>query len=65
MVIGTLRVHTFLARALIDLGSTYSFVSVTFASLFGMPIDNMDFDLHVATPLGDFVMVKKCIKIFV
>ena len=59
VVIGTLRVHTFLARALIDLGSTYSFVSITFASLLDMPIDNMDFDLHIATYLVDFVMVNK------
>ena len=26
-----------------------------------MPIDNMDFDLFVATPLGDFVVVNKII----
>ena len=27
-----------------------------------MPIDNMDFDLFVATPLGDFVVVNKIIR---
>ena len=57
VVTSTLRIHTLFARALIDLGSTHSFVSVSFAGLLGMPIDNMDFDLFVATPLGDFVMV--------
>ena len=57
VVRGTLRIHTLFARALIDPGSTYSFVFISFAGLFGMPIDNMNFDLFVATPLGDFVMV--------
>ena len=27
-----------------------------------MPIDNMDFDLFVATPLGDFVVVNKILR---
>ena len=57
VVKSALWIHTLFARALIDLGSTHSFVSVSFAGLLGMPIDNMDFDLFVATPLGDFVMV--------
>ena len=51
---GTLRIHTLFAKALIDPSSTHSFVSVSFSGLLGMPIDNMDFDLFVATPLGDF-----------
>ncbi|RVX00506.1 Transposon Ty3-G Gag-Pol polyprotein [Vitis vinifera] len=62
VVIGTLRIHTLFARALIDPGSTHSFVSVSFAGLLGMPIDNMDFDLFVATPLGDSVVVNKTIR---
>ena len=59
---GTLRIHTLFARALIDPGSTHSFVSVSFAGLLGMPIDNIDFDLFVATPLGDSVVVNKIIR---
>ena len=51
VVIDTLRIHTLFARALIDPGSTHFFVSVFFAGLLGMLIDNMDFDLFVATPL--------------
>ena len=51
----TFRIHTLFARALIDPRSTHSFVSVSFAGLSGMPTDNMDFDLFVATPLGDSV----------
>ncbi|RVW36739.1 Retrovirus-related Pol polyprotein from transposon 297 [Vitis vinifera] len=58
----TLRIHTLFAKALIDHGSTHSFVSVSFTSLLGMPIDNMDFDLFVATPLGDSVVVNKTIR---
>ncbi|KAL6349222.1 hypothetical protein AAG906_033878 [Vitis piasezkii] len=48
--------------ALIDPGSTHSFVSISFAGLLGMPIDNRDFDLFVATPLGDFVVVNKILR---
>ena len=59
VVIGTLRIHTLFSRALIDPGSTHSFVFVSFAGLLGMPIDSMDFDLFVATPLGDSVVVDK------
>ncbi|RVW89663.1 RNA-directed DNA polymerase-like [Vitis vinifera] len=58
----TLRIHTLFAKALIDPGSTHSFVSVSFAGLLGMSIDNMDFDLFVATPLGDFVVVNKILR---
>ena len=62
VVRGTLRIHTLFARALIDPGSTYSFVFISFAGLFGMPIDNMNFDLFVATPLGDSVVLNKIIR---
>ncbi|RVW15572.1 Retrovirus-related Pol polyprotein from transposon 17.6 [Vitis vinifera] len=62
VVTGTLRIHTLFARALINPGSTHSFVSISFAGLLGMPIDNIDFDLFVATPLGDSVVVDKIIR---
>ena len=65
VVIGTLQIHTLFARALIDPGSTHSFVSVSFAGLLGMPIDNMNFDLFVATPLRDSVVVNKYLEIVV
>ena len=35
VVTGTFRIHTLFFRALIDLGSTHSFVSVFFAGLLG------------------------------
>ena len=62
VVTGTLRIHTLFARALIDPISTHSFVSVSFVGLLGMLIDNMNFDLFVATPLGDSVVVNKIIR---
>ena len=42
----------------------HSFVSVSFAGLLGMSIDNMDFDLFVATPLGESVVVSKILRDF-
>ena len=40
----------------------HSFVFVSFVGLLGMSFDNMDFDLFVATPLGDFVVVNKILR---
>ena len=62
VVAGTLQIHTLFARALIDLGSTHSFVSVSFARLLGMLIDNMDFDLFIATPLGESFVVNQILR---
>ena len=62
VVAGTLRIHTLFARALIDPGSTHSFVSVSFAGLLGLSIDNMDFYLFVATPLGESVVVNQMLR---
>ena len=35
---------------------------ISFACLLGMLIDNMEFDLFVAPPLGDFVVVNKILR---
>ncbi|KAL6323506.1 hypothetical protein AAG906_039083 [Vitis piasezkii] len=64
VVTSTLRIHTLFSRALIDPGSTHSFVFISFPGFLGMLIDNMDFDLFVATPLGDFVVVNKILRDF-
>ena len=45
-----------------DPSLTYLFVSVSFAALLGMPIANMDFDLIIATHVGDSVMTSKMLK---
>ena len=64
VVTSTLPIHTLFARALIDPRSTHSFVSIYFASLLGMHISPMNFDLIVVTPMGDSIvtsrMLKKC-----
>ncbi|RVX22738.1 Retrovirus-related Pol polyprotein from transposon 17.6 [Vitis vinifera] len=58
----TLRIHTLFARVLIDPGSTHSFVSVSFAGLLGLPVASMDFDLIVATPMGDSVVASRMLR---
>ena len=47
---------------MIDPGSTHSFVSVSFAGLLDMHVTIMDFNLIVATPMGDFVVDSKMLK---
>ena len=51
-----------LERALIDPGSTHTFVSVSFVSLLGMLVPSMDFDLIVATPMGVSVVTNKVLR---
>ena len=63
VVTGTLQIHTLFARVLIDPGSTHSFISISFVGLLGMSIDNRNFDLFVAIPLGDFVVVNKILRV--
>ena len=62
VVVGILRIHTLFARALINPDSIHFFVSVSFTGLLAMSIDNMDFDLYVATPLGEYVVVNKTLR---
>ena len=62
VVIGILQIHTLFARTLIDPSSTHSFISISFVGLLGMSIDNRNFDLFVAIPLGDFVVFNKILR---
>ena len=62
VVTSTLRIHTLFARVLIYPGSTHSFVSVYFVGLLDIHVTTMDFDLIVATPMGDSVMASKMLK---
>ena len=62
VVIGTRRIHTLFVRVLIDPGSMHSFVSVSFAGLLDMNVTTMDFDLIVATLMGDYVVAHKMLK---
>ena len=65
VVTGTLRIHTLFARVLIDPGSTHSFVSVSFASLLGLPVASMDFDLIVATLVGDSIVASRMLRNYI
>ena len=58
MVTGTIRIHTSFTRAF-DLGLTHFFVSISFASLLGMPLASMDFDLIIATPIRDYIIANR------
>ena len=59
VVTSTIRIHTLFASALIDLGLTHSFVSISFVGSLGMPVACMDFDLIVAILMGVSVMTSK------
>ena len=62
VVTGTLRIRTLFVRALVDPGLTHSFISIYFAGLLGMHISAMDFDLIIATPMGDSIVTSRMLK---
>lgn len=57
VVTGTLPIHSFDVKVLIDFGPTHSFVSYKFAEKFKKTPEPLNCDLSVATPLGDFVII--------
>ena len=65
VVTSTLQIHTLFARTLIDPSSTHSFISISFVGLLGMSIENMDFDLFVATHLEILLWLIKYLEIVV
>ena len=42
--------------------SMHSFVLVSFASLLGMLVVSIDFDLIIASPMGAFVIASRMVK---
>ena len=62
VVTGTLIIHTLFSRALIDPGSTHSFVSISFVGLLGIHVYSIDFDLIVATPMRDSIVTSRMLK---
>ena len=58
VVVGTLHVCSFDAYVLFDLGSTYSYVSLYFASHFGKQPVMLDHSFWVSTPMGETLNVQ-------
>ena len=58
---GTIKLFDLDACMLIDLGSTHSFMAYSLASRLDKPMDSLDVDLSVATPLGDSITTRDVI----
>ena len=56
VVEGTLFVYGVEAKVLFDPGSTYSFLSLMFATMIDVPVSELDFILTVTTPVGKQVV---------
>ncbi len=59
---GTFSLYDLLVCALIDLGSTYSYVCITPPVDSGVQVEELEQDIHVTNPLGHNVMVRKVYK---
>ncbi|XP_065861824.1 uncharacterized protein [Euphorbia lathyris] len=59
VVTGKLLIYNLEAYALIDPGSSHSFISSNLASHLHIDCESLGFDLHMGTPLGEFVIVNQ------
>ena len=50
-----------MASVLFDPGSTFSYVSSSFATGLNLPCELLDMPIRVSTPVGESVIVEKCI----
>ena len=68
VVSGTLSLFSKEAKVLFDSGATHSFVSSAFASHAGKMVEPLDYQLSIATPLGNCVLIgcayKSCVVSF-
>ncbi|XP_039118126.1 uncharacterized protein LOC120254039 [Dioscorea cayenensis subsp. rotundata] len=59
VVSGTLPVYSAYACVLFDSGATHSFISSAFVQKHALPTVVLDYDLSVATPVGDALVISK------
>ena len=52
-----------MASLLFDPGSTFSYVSSSFANVLNLHWELLDTPIRVSTPVGEFVIVEKCIDL--
>ena len=62
MVTGILPLFSNFAKTLFDSGSTHSFISSRYAKLCDKKPGLMDYDLFVATPMGDSLVCNSILK---
>ena len=62
MVTGILPLFSNFAKTLFDSGSTHSFISSRYAKLCEKKAGHMDYDLSVATPMGDSLVCNSVLK---
>ena len=65
VVTSILPLFSNIAKTLFDFGSTHFFISFRYAKLYDKKLGLMDYDLSVATPMGDSLvcnsMLKSCV----
>ena len=62
VVIGILPLFSNFAKTLFDSGSTHSFISSRYAKLCDEKPGHIDYDLSVATPMGDSLVCNSVLK---
>ena len=63
-ILGIVLLFTFWASILFDTGTSYSFISLVFASNLGLKIEFLDADLFVSTSIGGIVLLYQVCRSF-